>query len=299
MQRSRFAPLFPALLTMCLVCLTPDVVMAQNHGTLYAAVTDRSGAPVLDLTADDFELAMDGTALTLASVELDTGPKLALVVDNSQGMAEAQVTLRTGLMNFLETLDRELPVGLFTIGGQVRRRKDFSTEREELLDTASSIFVDTGTGMKLVEGLMETWDRRFEDEDRWPIFTVIASDYPDTSGFVNQDDYNEFVTELRLRGATVHAVVLLSGQLGQSYQLAGNLAQNTGGSFLPINNPTGLPNSLTELAEQVNAQTTQASTRYQIVYEVPDDYAGSGELSMQVGRSGTSLRLFADRRLPQ
>ena len=298
MRRSRLTRLSFTVLAMCVVWLTADVVTAQNHGTLYAAVTDGTGTPVLDLTADDFELTMDGNMVTLASAELDAAPKIALLIDNSQGMAEAQSPLRNGLTTFLETLDLEHVVGIFSIGGQVRRRKDFTTEREELIDTAGGVFVDAGAGMKLMEGLMETWDRRFEDEDPWPVFALVVSDYPDSSGFVSEDDYNEFVRELQIREATVHAVVLVSGQLGLGFQLSSNLAENTGGRFLSINNPTGLPGSLTELAEAVNAQAAQESTRYRIIYEVPDD-PGSGQLSMRIRRPGANLQLFPDRRLPQ
>ncbi len=297
MRRSRLARFCLTLSATCVVWLMPGVVAAQDHSWLYAAVTDASGAPVLDLTADEFELTMGGTVLTVASATLDAAPKIALIVDNSQGMAEAQSPLRAGLMAFLETLAPEHAVGIFSIGGQIRRRVDFTTEREELIDTAGAIFVESGSGMRLLEGLMETWDRRFEDEDQWPVFMLVVSDSFDASNFASEHAYNEFARELLIREATVHAVVLVTGR-GMGFQASSNLAQNTGGGFVTINTPTGLPDSLTQLAERLNAQAAQQLTRYRVVYELPDD-PGTGAFTMRILRPGVSLQAFADRRLPQ
>ena len=298
MLRSRSTELSVPVLAMCFLWLAPAHAMAQEHGALYAAVTDQNGAPVLDLTTDDFELTMDGNVLTLASAELDAAPKIALLVDNGSAMADANSPLRSGLEAFLDTLAPQHTVGIFTIGGQVRRREDFTTERDKLKDTAAGVFVDSGAGAKLMEGLQETWDRRFEDEDPWPVFALVLGDGADASSFMSEDEYREFVTELRVRQATVHAVVLLGGIGGSVFQIASNLAELTGGRFLTINSASGLPESLTELAGQLNDHAAQASTRYRIVYEIPDD-PGNGELSMRLRRQGLGLALFANRAFAQ
>ena len=107
-------------------------------------------------------------------------------------------------------------MGIFTIGGQVRRREDVTIERDKLKDRAEGIFVQQTEGAKLLEGMMETWDRRFEDDDAWPIFVLILGDGADTSGYVNEDEYIEFVDELRRREASTHAVVLNTGRGGSA-----------------------------------------------------------------------------------
>ncbi len=297
MHRSRLTATHPPVLAMCLLWLLPAVVTAQDQGVLYAAVTNQNGEPVLDLTTDDFQLTIDGNALTLASAELDSPPKIALIVDNGSGMANANSPLRSGLAGFLDTLAPEHVVGIFTIGGQVRRREDFTTERDKLTDSATGIFVDAGAGAKLLEGLMETWDRRFEDGDPWPVFALVLSDGADTSGFVSDDDYRKFITELRIRHATVHAVVLNPGTSGNAFQIADSLTGNTGGRLLTINNPSGLPASLIELGELLNTHSAQVSARYRLVYEIPED--GGSSLNMRLRQPGLSLELFANRGVAQ
>ena len=142
-------------------------------------------------------------------MHLDAGPmKVALLVDNSDAAAQSLNPLRDGLSAFLDALPPEHEVGLFTIAGQVRRRVDFTTDRDELKERASGLFVDRNTGVIYIDGLVETWERRFDDDDAWPVFVALVYDGAEGSRSTQQDEFNEFAFELQMRAATVHAVLV-------------------------------------------------------------------------------------------
>ena len=192
---------------------------------------------------------------------------------------------------------------MFTIARNVQRRTDFTTDREELVGSVNGVFADRGAGARMMEGLLETWDRRFEDDDSWPVFVMILTDGGELSGYISDDQYADFVNDLIGRGATIH-IVLFSRQ-GANSQTGGvqlqyglNLTQNTGGRFETVNSATGIANILTQYATEMNDHFDEVSTRYRIVYEIPDDVSGGG-ISVSVNRADATLALFADRRMAQ
>ena len=197
--------------TLVLACLA--VVVAgysraawAEHRQLFMLVTDPSDQPLLDIRTDEVDLQMAGAECTIKSMHLDAGPmKVALLVDNGHPARQSLVPLRAGLSAFLDALPPEHEVGLFTIAGQVRRRVDFTTDRDELKERATSLFADRSPGVYL-DGLVETWERRFDDDDAWPVFVALVYNGADASRSVQLEEFNEFVIELRMRAATVHAV---------------------------------------------------------------------------------------------
>ncbi len=305
MASLRIGAPFSSILAVGAVLLgASGAAVAQNYAQLFASVVDGIGSPVLNLAADDFDLKIGEQTLEIAAVRLDpTLPKVALLLDNGDGMYRlaADSPLRNGLAAFLDTLDSGVEVGLFTLAPQVRRRKDFTTDRRDVSDSAVGYFSELEAGTRMMDGFLETWDRRFEANDSWPVFVLVMGPGEDHSGFVTENEYGEFVQDLIDRGATVHAVCLTSGYQGltpgHAHSLAENLVENTGGRFLTVATPNGLEDALIRLAEHMNYHAFQVSTRYQIAYVVPVN--PSGEVSADLSNPAQSLQLFLDRRLSE
>lgn len=303
--RLRLSALFPAILVIGSVYVgAPSGADAQNYAQVFASVVNSDGVPVLDLTADDFDFKIGEETVELAGVRLDpTTPKIALLLDNGDGMyrLSADSALKTGVKTFLETLDRGTEVGVFTLAPQVRRRKDFTAYREEVIESASGYFSELEAGTRMMDGFLETWDRRFEAEDPWPVFVLVMGPGEDLSSYVTENEYGEFVQDLIIRGATVHAIGLTAGAEGVTpghpHSLAENLTQNTGGSFQSVTTITGLDEALAQLAEHMNYHSYLVSLRYQIVHLVPNN--SSGDVSVNPSNPSHSLQLFLDRRLPE
>ena len=280
-----------------LTWLTSGVGMAQDLGQVFVHVTDQSGEIVTDLSRDDFTVSEGGVPSGVVSAELATEPmKIALLVDNSTlvNQGGALTSLREGLDAFLTVLPGQHEVGLATIGQNLRWRVDFTTDRVELKETAGEIFVAGGAGPILLDGIKETWERRFEDEESWPIFVVVTTDGAESSGRMNQNEYANLVNDLMANGVTVHILLLSSGGSGVT-EYAINLTDNTGGLYEVFGAATRFSTALPELATKLGANYDQVSQRYRVLYERPDPPGTS--LSIGVVRPGLVARPYIDRRI--
>ena len=206
-----------------------------------------------------------------------------------------------GLNAYVDALPPEHEIGLFTIGGQVFRRVGFTTDRAELLEEAADLHVDNAGGVRFIDGVRETWDRRFDGDEAWPIFVAILTDGIEQSAFMNEDRFMGWVGDLLAGGVTIHSVLWSSRGAGgtraqTSTGYAVNLARNTGGRYEQIAAATAYEDILRQLAADMAAHWEQASIRYRVIYERPDPSGQS--VSVSVTRPGVNLQLFGDRSMP-
>lgn len=292
-----------ALLAVVLaVCPAPPAAEAQLLGQVFVEVTRRStGEPVLDLSPDDFEVSENGRPAGILSADLDTDPmKIAVLVDNGDRLMETSALnpLRDGLDAFLDTLAPRHEVSLVTIGRSVQQRVDFTTDRAELKDGVGLLFPDRGAGARLLDGVRETWDRRFEADDAFPVMVLVLTDGTETSGNYNDNRYADLLNPLIAGGVTIHAVMLATrgGVRAQQRlpQYALNLVENTGGSVETFVAPTGYERVLPRLAERMNEHYGVVSKRYRLVFERPDPLGM--RLSVSVTGSDLAFGLYMDRR---
>ena len=282
----RFTELCCSVVLICaVVVLVPSAATAQNRGRVYLAVADQAGEPVLDLSADDFELSLDGAPLTVASAELDDAPpRIALLVDTGGKIRElnAEGPLRAGLESFLRTLAPHLEVSLVTLAPSLQLREEFTTDRSKLVDAAAGVFAEGGTP-RMIDGLRETserfasWERDFEARDPWPIFVLVVANGADSSSFINPGQYSDFVNDLVSRQATVHAVVLTGqGTAQATTQESASLSRPR-----PLAVPSVLPDPLGGGGGQgdfppgpVSHRTETEETIFQVAKNVSDSTRG-------------------------
>ena len=276
---------------------------AQELGLVYAAVIDQTGRPVTDLTPEEFEVSEDGNAAEVVSADVGAEPmKIALLIDNGRRISRGQAInpLRDGVAAFIENIPPEHEIALFTIGGQIMRRSDFTTDRGDLLDEAADIHVDNVGSVRFIDGVRETWERRFDGDEAWPIFVAILTDAIEASAFMNEDRYMGWINELRAAGVTVHAVLWQSRGAGSAVGVATghalNLTANTSGRYTQIAAPTAFEDNLRQLATDMAAHWEQASIGYRVIYERPDPAGQS--VSVSVTRPGVDLQLYGDRSMP-
>ena len=297
----RFASLVAALA----VGATPSTAAAQLLGQVFVEVTRQAtGEPVLDLAPRDFEVAENGRSGGIVSADLDTDPmKIAVLIDNGDRLVATNALnpLRAGLNEFLDTLAPQHEISLLTIARSVQQRVDFTTDRTELKEGVGLLFPDQGAGARLLDGVRETWDRRFEDDDSFPVMVLVLTDGTEASGNYNDNQYADLIDPLIANGVTVHAVLLATrgGVRAQQRlpQYALNIAQNTGGIVETFVAPTGYERILPQLAERMNEHYDTVSKRYRVVFERPDP---PGErISVSVAGSGLTFNLYLDRRMPR
>lgn len=295
---SRCALLAAALAT----CLAPPAAEAQLLGQVFVEVTRQStGEPVLDLSTDDFEVSESGRSAGILSADLDTDPmKIAVLIDNGDRLMEANALnpLRAGLDGFLDTLAPGHEISLVTIGRSVQQRVDFTTDRAELKDGVGLLFPDRGAGARLLDGVRETWNRRFEEDDAFPVMVLVLTDGTEASGNYNDNQYADLLDPLIANGVTVHAVILATrgGVRAQQRlpQYALNLVENTGGSVETFVAPTGYESVLPRIAERMNEHYDVVSKRYRLVFERPDP--PGMRLAVSVTGDDIAFSLHMDRR---
>ena len=295
---------FSAILTCCLGVLigTSDTAIA-GEGQFFVLALDESGQPVLDLGQDEIRLFQGDDACTTKSIQVETnGMKIALLVDNSGPASNSLNSLRDGLKGFLEDLPAKHEVGLFTLAGYVRQRVDFTTDRQALIEDAASIFAEQNAGAVIIEGLLETWDRRFKDEDPWPVFVVVAYDGPENSRSVRERKINEFTLGTMQRGATVHTVLITTAG-GDNFNsettrvVTLNVTKNTGGVYQSLAAATGMVGVLKKLAATMASDYELLKNRYRVGFECRGDLVGP--FKVEVARPGVTVQASASRQVPR
>ena len=288
------------LFVLIFAVLRPAEVTGQEFGQVYVEVLDGSGQPVADLTSADFIVTEDDVEMTVVEAEIDRSPmRIALLVDHGHQMNQANATnpLRSALAGFLDTLPPQHEVTLYTIAGNIRRLVDFTTDRGELKDGVGLIFTEGGSGPVFYDSLKETWERRFEDEEPFPVFVAVLSDGNESSGnrWRREDSFIELIDMLVSNRIMVHTVMLETRGGNQLSSVGRQLAEITGGVFENINSATGLPDVLMSLAKRIGDHFDQVSNRYTVVYQRPGQ-AGA-RVTLRLNRSGVGVRLFPDRRM--
>ena len=314
-----------------LLLALPPAAGAQALGQLFIEVLDESGEPVLDLRPDDFTIKENGEDVRVESAELDPigrePMKVALLVHNgvmtgiesldlgaanpaqggpvpgirldveTAGDTGAVNQLRAGIVTFLDELPPAHEVGLFTIGGTIRRRADFTTDRDELKEAAERVFVEQSPGVIMLDGVKETWERRYDDGDRFPVFVLVLTDGPEGSSSYSEDDYVDLMTDLVQNNVTIH-VVLVSTRGGSIVsQYAINMTEITGGTYESLALSRGLSNSLAQIATRMGDHYDKVSTRYHVIFRRADPPGDQFEVF--VNRDGADVRVFADRRMAE
>jgi hypothetical protein len=191
------------------------------------------------------------------------------------------------MQGFLDAVPPPHEISLFTIGRNIQRRVDFTTDRAELKRSAGEIFLDRGAGAVVLDGIRETWERRFEDDEPFPVFVMVLTDGTESSGNYNENEYVELVNELITKSITVHVVLLSSRGGSVINQFAINLTENTGGIYENIAAATGIEQMLVSIADRMNAHYENVSKRYRVVYERPNP--PGAQISASVTRPGAFL----------
>ena len=261
---------------------------------VFVTVSDRSGAPVLNLGPGDFEITEQGVTRQIERAGLARSPmRIALVVDTSDGAAEAVSMIRKGLGDFLDALPPPHEVMLASTGRQMRVRVPPTTDRKKLGDAARGLFSDGGA-TRLMDGLLEIDDRFMKNaEDRWPVFVIITGDGAESSGGGLEKKFNDWARGLPARGIAAHGLVLKYKGGGLPEVVASHVVQSVGGRFDVMNTSNSLPAKLTAIAEQLTRDFERVQTKYEIVFQT--DTTEIGPVSVGVAREGVTLQMTVGR----
>ena len=261
---------------------------------VFVAVTDRDGTPVLDLTANEFEIKENGVARPIDRAGLAKSPmRIALLVDTSDTTTQALNSIRAGLLDFLAALPPQHEVMLVSTGRQMRIRVPPTLDRKKLTDAAKGLFSDGGA-TPLMDALMEIDDRFMRKaEDRWPVFVIVSGDGAESSAGANEKKFNDWARALPARGIAAHGVVLKAKSGGLPEIVTSQVVQNAGGHYDVMNTGNSLPAKLAAIAQQLARDFESVQTKYEIAFQT--DATENGPVSIGVAREGAILQMTNGR----
>ena len=256
-----------ATLALALVLVT-EAASAQRVGKrIFVSAVDTAGRPVADLTAADFQISEDGVKREVTRAALGLEPlRIVLLVDSSTATAPMMSNFRIALTRFVDRLPPEHEIALITTGGQIRVRTQPSANRQPLQDEIAR-FASEGGANAFLETLLESDQRVLKPAPtQWPVLVIVTTDNGETRREPDLARYNRFMHDFLNRGGIAHAVVIAGKQTGPVTDIAQNLTQNTGGSYVSIVVDSALPERLTHIAERLADDHHRMADRYEVEF---------------------------------
>lgn len=281
--------------SLALAVFAPQGKTTKPHPRqIFVSVVDRSGAPVIDLAASDFDVREDGTKREIVKAGLAQSPmRVALMLDTGDGMEKAVSHLRSAVGEFADALPPPHEIMIVSTGRQVRVRVQPTADRKKIRDAGASLFLD-GAGTPLMDGLMEIDDRFMKKaEDRWPVFVIVTSDGTESSAGASEKKFNDWLAVLPSRGVSAHAIVIKYRGGSMAEVIAEHVTRTTGGHYDYGNTSNSLPEKMRALAGLLAADYDRATSRYQITYIT--DAADTRPVDVGVAREGVRLAMSGGR----
>jgi hypothetical protein len=285
-----------AALAIVFVIAMPLALSAQRiPKRIFVSAVDTGGRPVADLTPADFQITEDGLKREVTRVTLGDAPmRIVLMVDSSTATSAMMNTFRIALNNFADLLPAEHEIAFITTGGQIRVRTTPSADRDKLKIEIGR-FASEGGANAFLETMIES-DARFlkTAPAQWPVFVIVTTDNGDTRREPDIARYNRFMNDFLGRGGIAHAVVIAGKQTGPVTDLAQNLVQNTGGSYVSIVVESGLPDRLKNIAARLGDDHHLMADRYEV------EFTGDAKLlqptiNVKTGRDDVRLQMSPRR----
>lgn len=279
------------LLTLALLVaalLEPIPLRAQSEEWIvYAAVVDRTGAPVVGLSAADFAVREDGVAREILRVSPATDSlRIAVLVDNSQEMRSDVIDLRQALRGFVNEIDRRHEVSLTGFGGAPIVLVDFTRDLERLEAGIARLFAKPGTGSYLLSAIIDTSRTMRKRRDLRRVMIIITTQGPEFS----EISYQTVLEYVKESGAPMHSYVLrregISPTDAAAQEVELTLAvgtQMTGGRREELLSAMSMTPQLQSLAAELNHQ-------YQIVYARPKTLIPPTRINVGVKKADVVVR---------
>jgi VWFA-related protein len=266
-------------MALILIDSAPALRAQTDERVIYASVVDKSGAPVLDLTARDFVVREDGQSREILRVVRDTDPlQIALLVDNSVSMRPQLTELRKAIGAFIDATRADVQLALITLAERPTIAVGYTTDRAALRKAADGLFA-FDAGNYLLDGIAETSQGLTKRTLRSAI-AVITGTGPEMS----YRQYTEVLRFFRASGASLHVVQMGAGIGEQGREIVvGKGTSETGGRFEQVLSPAGLELKSAQLAAEL-------SNQYRVTYARPTRLVPPSSVDVSVKRPDVRAR---------
>lgn len=286
----------------CFALSVPTLLAQAAFGitrSVFVTVTDKNGAPVIDLTGSDFAVKEGGkTVEDVRAVRASEQMQIALIVDdNGTGL------FRAPLARFVQRMDGHAQMSLSSVVGQTMKIVDYTTRLDAINQGLATLNARPGTpdGGQLLEGIAEAANELRRKEAQRPIIIALTVGGEEHSTATA----DHVLDQLRRSGASLYVFSVISSALRSTVavqrpsallqenlslqRVLGDGPKQSGGRHMEIAPAAGSLQDLQHLASELTQQ-------YRVSYTLPPGMKRSDRLSVSVSRRGVSVR--APSRIP-
>ena len=265
-----------------------------REAVLYTSVVDKKGEPVTGLGPDEFVVREDGARREVLRVTPAEEPiAIALLVDNSQAATNQVLDIRDGITAFVEAMHGNNDIALITIGDRPTIVQDYTRNAELLKKGIGRLFAVPGSGMTLLDALVET-SRGLERREgpRAVIVPVIT----DGTEFSNRH-YREVLDALKRSGAALHALTIgtfassMADPIRNRESVLDEGPRASGGQRATILTSMAVEDAFGKLAREL-------SNQHKVVFGRPESLIQPETITVTVTRPELTARGTLERRKP-
>jgi hypothetical protein len=257
---------------------------------IYTSVVDKKGAPVTSVSEADVIVREDGVAREVLSVAPATDPmRVALLVDNSQAATQSIQFLREALTGFATRLTGAgHAVALITLGDRPTLQVDATTDLARLKSRGiDRLFAQPGSGMYLLEALIETSRGFVKNETPRPVIVAVVTEGKEFSNA----SADTVIRAIRDSGAQFFALVLTEGdraslsddEVRQRNVVLDRGTRENGGTRETVISNMALKDRLDLLAGELLGQVA-------VTYASPDRLVPPEKITIAAARDGLVAR---------
>jgi VWFA-related protein len=284
-----------ALAIVCLVAVPAmcggAAMAAATNRTIYVSVTDGSGKPVTDLTAQNFKVKEGGKDREIVRAEPAKAPAhIALMVEERLSVDQH---VREAMFEFVKRMAGAAEISLITVGLRNNEVTPFTSDPNIVLKAINELSLNSQPTSNLTEGINDV-SKKFDDNNpERPVIVAIAF-----SGGQAGPEPKAILNQLRQGGAALYAVTFGNaandnasanaslGTLGDESgreQVLGDGAKQSGGRRFDVVTTSAIPKALQDVASDILSQ-------YAITYALPEGVKPDKRFSVSTDRKGVTLR---------
>ena len=274
------------------ISAVPSGQRSDRERSMYVSVIDQNGAPVSDLGPADVVIREDNVAReVLRVVPAEEPMQVALLVDTSIAARDDISQIRQALPPFVATMTipnavgRKNEIAVIGLGERPTILSEYSSDPTQVRKGIDRIWAMPGSGMYLLDAIVETGQGFKKREAARPVMVAIA-----TSGVeYSNRHHDQVVDSLKDSGSAFYAFML--GQPDTSLSIESREraialdegTRLTGGAYEQVLTSLGLLPKLKQLADQLTHQ-------YKVTYSRPESLIPPEKITVSAAKPGLVAR---------
>jgi len=222
---------------------------------VFTTVTDARGAPVANLTKDDFQLLEDGVPQTIKVFEKESAMPLsiALAIDTSESTRREIALEVSSAKKFVHSILRPVDnLAVFQITEDIDQLTRFSHDPREIERGIEHL--QGGAGTSLYDGIFLACDALLDREGRKVL--VLITDGGDTT---SRTDYNNALRRAQQAEAIVYSIIIVPVEADAGRNLGGEhaliqISKDTGGKYYYAVGGEQLDDAFRKISDELRTQ---------------------------------------------